>query len=68
MNKKVKVYAGKKIHKGEYLRVPVEDTVGKTVEAVGLTTVDGAFGDEPCTVLFFSDGTMHGFVHPADDD
>jgi len=64
--KKIKVFAGKKTHKGKYKHIPIEDTVGKTVEAVGSTTVDGAFGDEPCTVLLFSDGTMHGFVHPAD--
>ena len=42
--------------------------VGKTVEARGVASVEAAYGDEPCTVVLFTDGTCHGFVHPVDDD
>lgn len=62
----VKIFAGEK-RKGHYKHVGLEKIVGKTVEAVGLTTVEGADGHEPCTMLYFTDGTRHGFVHPAED-
>lgn len=52
----------------EHVHVPLDTIVGKTVVAVGTTTVAGAWGDEPCVVLFFRDGTRHWFVLPADDD
>jgi hypothetical protein len=51
----------------EYTEISENDSmVGKTVEAVGNTTVPGQYGNEPCTVLFFTDKTRHGFVHPSE--
>lgn len=43
------------------------DLVGKTIQRISCTTVEGAWGDEPVTLLHFTDGTEHGFVHPTDD-
>jgi len=65
MANKVKIIAGKK-KKGKYKQVYLQEIVGKTVEAVGETTVPGAYGDEPCIRLYFTDKTYHGFVMPAD--
>ena len=59
-----KVVAGEKTHK-KYRHVALEEAVGKTVEAVARTGVGGAWGEEPCVMLLFSDGTGHGFVLPA---
>lgn len=66
---KIKIYDGKLSHPTkEYKEVGVDASlVGKTVEAVGNTTVPGPNGNEPCTVLFFTDKTRHGFVHPSDE-
>jgi hypothetical protein len=61
--KRVKVVRGEK--KGRYRQVGIEEIVGKTIEAVGVTTVPSNDGDEPCTILYFTDKTCHGFVHPA---
>jgi hypothetical protein len=63
--KKVDIVEGN-IHRGRYREALLKDLVGKKIEAIGHTTSDGPYGDEPCTVLFFTDGTQHGFVHPAE--
>lgn len=44
------------------------DIVGKTVAAIAVASVDGNYGDEPCTVLLFTDGSFHGFIHPRADE
>jgi len=62
---KVKIIAGTK--SGRYEAVALESLVGKTVEAIGNTTVEGANGPEPCINLYFSDKTYHGFVLPSDN-
>lgn len=62
---KVRIDFGKKITPRQYQDIPLGATVGKTIEAIGTTTVEGAEGNEPCTILFFTDKTRHGFVHPA---
>ncbi len=60
----MRILAGKT--KGmKYRHVDLEDTVGKTVQAIGLTKVDSDCGKESCIVLMFTDGTKHGFVVPA---
>jgi hypothetical protein len=51
-----------------YKNVPLNEIIGKTVIAVGDTTVPGAYGPEPCIYLFFSNGTKTGFVLPVDTD
>jgi hypothetical protein len=52
----------------EYTDLQENDSiVGKTIEAVGSTTVPGNYGREPCTVLFFTDMTSQNFVHPIDE-
>jgi hypothetical protein len=48
--------------KGFYENVGLDKIVGQTVWAVELTTVDGAFGPEPCLMLYFKNWTKHGFV------
>ena len=40
--------------------------MGKTVQGVAETTVEGENGSEPCVTLLFTDGTRHGFVLPGD--
>jgi hypothetical protein len=42
--------------------------IGKTIEAVGWSSVEGAYGNEPMTVLFFTDKTFAGFIHPQEDN
>lgn len=64
---RTKIIHGKKSRKGTYKAVALQETVGKKIEAIGETTVEGAYGDEPCIVLFFDDGTQHGFVLPSDN-
>lgn len=44
----------------------LNDLPGKTVATVESSQTDGAYGPEPMTVLTFTDGTWHGFVHPTD--
>ena len=63
----MRIIVGQKRHK-RYKHGQIDDLVGKTVEAVGITTVDGPYGKEPCTMLFFTDGSKHGFVHPVDTE
>lgn len=46
---------------------PLESVVGKIVGAVGSGHAEGEYGDEPVTVIFFTDGTYHAFTHPAED-
>jgi hypothetical protein len=57
---KVKVLYGEKT--GTYKGVAFEQLVGKTIQAIGVTTVEGENGSEPAVVLFFKDGTKHTFV------
>jgi DNA-directed RNA polymerase subunit RPC12/RpoP len=46
--------------------VPIGDIVGKTIAKIEHTHVDGNYGKEPCIMLFFTDGTRHGFVIAQD--
>ena len=62
-----KIIAGKKSSL-PFKHVPLAEIVGKTIQAIGTTTVDGPNGQEPCTILFFTDRTKHGFVHPTNDE
>jgi hypothetical protein len=64
---KVKITAGKKKPRIKYKMLSFEDTVGKTVEAVGTTQVEGAYGFENCILMFFTDNTKTGFVIRGDD-
>lgn len=48
--------------------VPLKDVVGKTIIKVESGTVEGAFGNETCVFLVFSDGTEHGFVLPQNEE
>lgn len=61
-----KLLAGKKSRK-KYQQVPLDTLVGKMVEAISQKTVDGAWGQEPCIVLHFTDGTEHRFVLPTEE-
>ncbi len=63
--KSIQITAGKQTS-SKYRRVKLDRMVGKTIEAIGWTSVVGPYGDEPCVVLFCDDGTRHGFVLPAD--
>ncbi len=47
--------------------VPLSGLVGKSVAAVSPGKVHDAFGEQPTTVLHFTDGTSHEFVHPRDE-
>lgn len=67
MKNKEKVIAGKK-SKEKYEGVNLTELVGKKVEAVSVKWVESAYGKEPCTVLYFEDGTEVGFVVKEDDD
>ena len=62
---KTKIVFGKRSHKDIYRYASLEQLVGKTIEAIGTTVVDGPNNYEPCTILFFTDKTKHGFVHPG---
>jgi hypothetical protein len=64
---KIDIVHGVKSRQNQYRHVQLKDIVGKTVEAIGATRVEGPYGDEPCTMLFFDDGTRYGFVHPQDE-
>ena len=57
----IQITAGKQTN-SEYEHVMLDDLVGKTIEAIGWTSVEGPDGDEPCIVLFCDGGTRHGFV------
>lgn len=64
---KRELLAGKKDDK-KAKHVEPEDVVGKTVSAVVLKEVEGAYGTEKCYEIQFADGTETGFVVPNDDD
>ena len=64
---RLKMTHGTKAPGRNYRQVALDEIVGKTVQGVARTTVDGAHGDEPCAMLLFTDGTKHGFVLPDDD-
>ena len=49
-----------------YQTIDLKDCVGKTIEGIGQTKVQGEYGPEPCVVLLFTDGTKHGFVLPTE--
>jgi hypothetical protein len=51
-----------------YRHVALEAIVGKTIQGVATTTVQGENGDEPCVMLLFTDGTKHGFVLPSEEE
>ncbi len=61
---RTKIIAGKKVTKRAKV-APLQALVGKTIAAIGIAAVPSAYGPEPCTVLYFTDGTRHGFVHPS---
>ena len=50
----------------DFEEVALDAIVGKTIQGMARTTVEGENGREPCVMLFFSDGTRHGFVLPGD--
>jgi hypothetical protein len=58
--------AGQKTRR-QYEHVRLDAIIGKTIEAVTETTVEGAWGVEPCIELCVTDGTKHGFVNATDD-
>jgi hypothetical protein len=64
---RLKLMHGTRTPKLDYRHVALDDIVGKTVQGVARTTVQGANGDEPCVMLLFTDGTRHGFVLPGDN-
>lgn len=49
-------------------KVPLKEIVGKTIARVRWTKVEGQYGKEPCVNLHFTDGTVHGFVLPRDEE
>ena len=64
---KQKLIHGTKTPRVNYRQVALGDIVGKTVQGVARTTVEGENGSEPCVMLLFTDGTRHGFVLPGDN-
>ena len=50
-----------------YEEVALDAIVGKTIQGIAWTTVEGENGSEPCVTLFFSDSTRHGFVLPREN-
>jgi hypothetical protein len=64
---KLKLMYGTKTPRLDYRHVALENIVGKTVQGVAETTVQGENGNEPCLMLLFTDGTKHGFVLPGDN-
>jgi hypothetical protein len=65
--KNVKVVLGERTHK-RYQLARHETLIGKAIEAVAAGNVEGAYGNEPATILYFTDGTFFYFVHPMDLD
>jgi hypothetical protein len=57
----MKIIHGKK-QPGKYRHIVQKEMVGKTIEAIGMGTAEGAWGPEPTIFLFFDDKTYHGFV------
>ena len=50
-----------------FKEVALDAIVGKTIQGIAWTTVEGESGSEPCVTLFFSDNTRHGFVLPREN-
>lgn len=50
-----------------FKEVALDAIVGKTIQGIAWTTVEGENGSEPCVTLFFSDSTRHGFVLPREN-
>jgi len=66
---RIKIVEGKKRPKIKYKFLGCGAPItGKTIEAVGAGFVESAYANEPCTYLYFTDGTYCGFVHPCDDE
>jgi hypothetical protein len=63
---KLKMTYGTRTPGLNYREVTLDQIVGKTVQGVARTTVQGESGREPCLVLLFTDGTRHGFVLASD--
>lgn len=63
----IEITAGKVISGLKQRHCPFEQTLGREIVAHGFGVVDSSNGLEPCTYLFFSGGTYHGFVHPGDN-
>ena len=62
----MRIIAGKKSHK-RYRPIGLPKIIGKTIETITETVIEGEYGDQRCTNLLFTDGTTHGFVMPSDD-
>ena len=62
---KVRVIHGEKQCK-KYKKATLEEIVGETLEAIGFTTLPGAWGNEPCFILYFSNGKRYYFLVPTD--
>lgn len=64
---KMTLIAGKMPEKLGTTLENITDLVGKTIIGVAVSSVPSNYGQEPCSVLLFTDGTFHGFVHPRDE-
>jgi hypothetical protein len=62
----LKTLFGKRKMNMTYDHVDLSYVVGKTVECVCIGELRGAYGWEPCTVIYFTDNTRHAFVHPQE--
>lgn len=51
-----------------YQHATLEKLVDKTIQAVETDEVEGAYGNEPMTTLYFTDGSKFSFVHPSDEN
>jgi len=60
------IITGKKNHK-KYRKIELEKAVGKTVEAITESRIQGAYGTELVIAILFTDGTKIGFVIESDD-
>jgi hypothetical protein len=66
--RRFKTLFGKLRKNNTYDEVSLQNIIGQTVEAVRIGEVDGGYGPEPCTMLYFTNNTRHGFVHPREED
>lgn len=68
--KKIKMLAGKSkgksVPESSFTCVNLDKAVGQKVVAIGFRKVDGQYGDEPCTILYFENMTCCEFIHPAE--
>lgn len=64
----MKILCGSRQKGVRYRHVSLEEILGKTIESIATDKVDAAYGPEPCIMVYFTDGTKHGFVLPADDE